>query len=326
MFVIASLFKFHILTGFYTVLCLTGPPGTRPFLISILTVYIYRDVLPLSKVSGTSQDFDNGNILWIWIGLLGFSGVTLPQLTPRRYTPVALNPVAEPSPEQTASILSLRLYTFLDPIIFHQVFPPLADYDSAQHLRSKSFEVFRSFQLAARTDCQVQDHPAKSHLFFGIVRVFRRDIFTLAATSVVIAFGKFVAPIGMNQLLRRVRLPGEGVSIRPWVWILWLFAGPTMSSLSEQWYMFIISRATVRVENILTEFVFEHALRTRLKSDPTVSKGSVQRHSLLGRLNSMITTDIRIIIGAKRLMLSLVYMPLTLILSVWFLYAVLGWR
>lgn len=40
----------------------------------------------------------------------------------------------------------------------------------------------------------------------------------------------------------------------------------------------------------------------------------------------MITTDIRLVIASKRLLLSLVYMPLMLVLCVWFLYTVLGWR
>jgi hypothetical protein len=58
--------------------------------------------------------------------------------------------MAVPNPEQTASILSLVLYTFLDPIIFlayriphlsHDQLPPLSDYDYAKHLKAKSFPV-----------------------------------------------------------------------------------------------------------------------------------------------------------------------------------------
>jgi hypothetical protein len=55
-----------------------------------------------------------------------------------------------PNPEQTASLLSLMLYSFLDPLIFlanrtpklsHEQLPPLADYDYAKHLTEISFQV-----------------------------------------------------------------------------------------------------------------------------------------------------------------------------------------
>jgi hypothetical protein len=56
----------------------------------------------------------------------------------------------ETNPEQTASILSLALYSFLDPIIFlayripHLKFeqlPPLCDYDYAENLKARAFPV-----------------------------------------------------------------------------------------------------------------------------------------------------------------------------------------
>lgn len=130
-------------------------------------VYMYRDVFPLGAVSGTPQDDSDGILSWIRIALLGVAGLLIPLLTPRRYTPVdplvsfaqlrdyffltsIQNPMKVTNPEQTASILSLAFYTFLDPTIFlahrlvrlpYDLLPPLADYDSAQHLKSRSFQV-----------------------------------------------------------------------------------------------------------------------------------------------------------------------------------------
>jgi hypothetical protein len=55
-----------------------------------------------------------------------------------------------PNPEQTASILSLAIYSFLDPIVFlanrvpkltSDQLPPLADYDYTKNLRAGSFPV-----------------------------------------------------------------------------------------------------------------------------------------------------------------------------------------
>ena len=56
----------------------------------------------------------------------------------------------EPNPEQTASILSLIVYSFLDPLVFeayrvphlsHERLPAIADYDHTEYLREKTFPV-----------------------------------------------------------------------------------------------------------------------------------------------------------------------------------------
>ena len=55
-----------------------------------------------------------------------------------------------PNPEQTASILSLVVYSFLDPLISeayrvphlsHERLPAIADYDRTEYLREKAFPV-----------------------------------------------------------------------------------------------------------------------------------------------------------------------------------------
>ncbi|KAJ6492891.1 hypothetical protein C8R47DRAFT_425478 [Mycena vitilis] len=144
-------------------------------LISTLGVYLYRDVLPLCTFSGVPQDPPE-SILWVKIGVLGFTGISVPLLAPRRYIPVdpgPLEPVTVPNPEQTASIISLTFYAFLDPTIIraHRLtrlpYDPLADYDAAKYLRSRNFEYIER----------------RRHLFWGLARVFRADILILAGTS-----------------------------------------------------------------------------------------------------------------------------------------------
>jgi hypothetical protein len=49
--------------------------------------------------------------------------------------------------------------------------------------------------------------------------------------------------------------------IRPWFWVLVLFAGPMLSAVANQWYMFLITKILVHAEAVLTELVFEHSLR-----------------------------------------------------------------
>jgi hypothetical protein len=61
------------------------------------------------------------------------------------------------NPEQTASHLSMMMYTFLDPIVFlayriphlsHDMLPPLADYDYTKNLVRRSFKAGTYFSSA----------------------------------------------------------------------------------------------------------------------------------------------------------------------------------
>jgi hypothetical protein len=71
--------------------------------------------------------------------------------------------------------------------------------------------------------------------------------------------------------------------LRPIVWILLLFIGPIIASLSIQYYIFLMTRALVRTEALLTQLLFDHSLRLRMKDateepekeEPAVSSGPV---------------------------------------------------
>lgn len=67
---------------------------------------------------------------------------------------------------------------------------------------------------------------------------------------------------------------GNGVDsdIRPWFWILCMFLGPAVRSLAFQWYIFINTRTLVRGEALITQLVFEHSLRIRLKAESSSEK------------------------------------------------------
>jgi len=60
---------------------------------------------------------------------------------------------------------------------------------------------------------------------------------------------------------------GAGATIRPWFWALFLVWGPMTQSLTYQWYMYISSRTLVRAEGLLTQLIFEHSLRVRIKAE-----------------------------------------------------------
>ncbi|KAF8958075.1 multidrug resistance-associated ABC transporter [Flammula alnicola] len=235
-------------------------------LLSTFAVYAYRDLWPLGTYTKQPADIAEGKILFVKIGVLAFTAVVIPLFIPRRYVPVdPKNPMPEPNPEQTASIFSLMTYTFLDSVIFlgykvpHLRFdqlPPLADYDAAKYQTIKAFPHLDVFRGAKHRS-----------LFLRFMRVFRKEYSILALSVFGYSVGSFASPIGIYQILNYLETGGVGASIRPWVWIIWLFMGPMIQSFSFQWYIFVATRTLALTEVLVTQLVFEHSLRIRLKAE-----------------------------------------------------------
>ncbi|KAJ7668054.1 multidrug resistance-associated ABC transporter [Mycena rosella] len=241
-------------------------------LFAAFCVYTYRDILPLATFSQAPEDLAEGAKLWAKIGLLFISGVGIPLLTPRQYIPLdPLNPMEVPNPEQTASIFSFTFYFFLDRIIFlayheshlkEEELYPLCDTDSATHLQSRSFQYLVSFPGSK---------PYR-HIFFGLMRVFHREFTIMAALLVFRVVANFASPIAMNRLLQYLETQDKETVVRPWVWIGLIFLGPALGSIASQFHIFINTRTLVRIEAIITQLVFTHSLRMRLKTKTTAAK------------------------------------------------------
>ncbi|KAK0473305.1 hypothetical protein IW261DRAFT_1342846 [Armillaria novae-zelandiae] len=241
-------------------------------LLATFGVYFYRDLFPLLTYTLPMQDPES-SILWAKVVLLGVVAVLVPLIMPRAYIPVnTKNPMPLPSPEQTAPLISMMLHSYLDPLVlkaywiphlpFDQL-PPLADYDTSQVLKARSFPHLDVFSGAK-----------KRHLFFGLMRVFRWDYTVLGLMILVHVCGTFAGPIGINRLLDYIEHRDDGdVFVRPIVWIFWLFFGPVVASISIQWYIFIATRIMVRTGAIMTQLVFEHSLRIRVKASTADSPG-----------------------------------------------------
>ncbi|THV06409.1 P-loop containing nucleoside triphosphate hydrolase protein [Dendrothele bispora CBS 962.96] len=232
----------------------------------VLIVYAYRDLYPLTIFGKTPEDADEGSLLWVRIGLLGVVAIVIPLVIPRQYVPYDPETPEAPSPEQTASLLSLVLYNFMNSIVFkawkvekldQQDLPPIADFDRARNLRESKFPFLDPMKIKRR------------NLFFSLMAAFRTDYATLFTTLILRAIFGFTTPVAVNGLLMYVeaRTKGEEVSTKPWVWVLALFLGPTIESLTWDWYLFISTRALVQTQSVLTQLVFEHALRIRMKSE-----------------------------------------------------------
>ncbi|KAF5384757.1 hypothetical protein D9757_006267 [Collybiopsis confluens] len=236
-------------------------------LLAAFCVYFYRDVYPLITYTLDSIDLSEGAILWAKLVVLTLTAIFIPLFIPRQYIPIdPKNPLPEPNPEQTASIFSMACYTFLDPLVYaafrvthlaYSQLPPLNDRDTSEHLKDVSFKHLDSFSGAP-----------KRHLFFGLMRIFRQEYIQLSIMIILHVFSNFAAPIGLNMLLRYLEPGGkEEAIVRPWFWILWLFLGPVSGTIAIQYYIFIATRTLVRTQAIITQLVFEHALRIRVKAE-----------------------------------------------------------
>jgi hypothetical protein len=166
---------------------------------------------------------------------------------------------------------------------------------------------------------------------------------------------QLVGPIAVNRILVYLESPNPDVFIRPWFWVFALSTSYIVIALFFQWYSFVATSVLVRVQAILTELIFEHGLRIRLKAEPsgevssspgtgtqspvaepssssssTNTKTPLQqpkkKDNLIGKINTLVTVDVDRIAEAKEFLIVLLLVPVELATSMIFLYVVLGWR
>ncbi|TFY56647.1 hypothetical protein EVJ58_g7510 [Rhodofomes roseus] len=273
-------------------------------LIPTWAVYIYRDVFPLTTFTLSPIDAAEGGWLWAKIALLTYVALIVPLIIPRPYTPVDPKHPSKPSPEQTASLLSLLLYSWLDGTIvdaYHaehlklDQLPPLADYDDAQFLAEHNFLELSPFQVKNK----------ERHIFWGFVHIFRLDLIVMAHLLIFNTFFQFANPLSIKNLLSYIEDGGEGALVRPWVWVLCLFLGPALETVSISFYYLYSMRLLVRMEAMITQLVFEHSLRMRVKAeagDGPVPQGKTREgkqkgegKNVQGKVNNLITSDLNAI-------------------------------
>ncbi|KAF7372862.1 ATP-binding cassette transporter [Mycena sanguinolenta] len=255
------------LCGFYLYISLlavlatriTTKPGVRAAVhLNLLLALAWTSPPPSESTFALAR-----GLLYAKLTTLTLAAILIPLATPRAYIPVDPAHPRVPSSEQTASPLSLALFSFLDPVIWNASrqahlslgeLPPLADTDEAGNLKARSFKNIDTFSGASGR-----------HIFFGIIKTFRNEYATIIVMLLLYVVCAFASPIGINRIL--AYLEGETPSdIRPIVWILWLALGPLTGTLALQAYYRLSMRILVQVEGLLTELIFEHALRVRVKA------------------------------------------------------------
>ncbi|KAK7038833.1 hypothetical protein VNI00_010463 [Paramarasmius palmivorus] len=285
-----------------------------------LGVYAYRDVYPLITYDLSPQDEGEGPWIWVKVALLLFTGVIIPLLTPGVYVPVDdEDPMPMAHPLQTSSPLSAIFYFYMDSVVARAYkeghlptseLPPLADVDMAKNLKKKYFKHFKADQ----------------HLFFWLLRIFRWDLFVMTLVIQMKSLGVFASPLAINQILLNLQAKGEHQWIRPWFWIILLFIAVVVETISVNCFMFLAQRILVRTESILTELLFEHALKIRIHSPTNNAEGDEDNGAnTSGRLNTLVTVDLNAIAQSADCLFLFVYVPTQVVLCTIFLYKLLGW-
>lgn len=92
-----------------------------------------------------------------------------------------------------------------------------------------------------------------------------RGISIICLFCVISGAAELSGSIGIQKVLEYLESDGEGQTFKPILWIALLLVGPTIGSLAIQGYVFLNTRFLVRSEAILTQLLFDHALRLRMK-------------------------------------------------------------
>jgi ABC-type multidrug transport system fused ATPase/permease subunit len=214
-------------------------------------------------------DLDN-IFTWSRVALLSFAAVFIPLFRPRTYTPADPRHPAEPDqihPEQVTPWISLALYSFLDSLVLKawrvpalpfEALHPLADYDRAIFL-------YKQHRLKIDPVRRQQAGLKPRHVFPGLLLSNVRAVATICLFCVISAASELSGSVGIQKVLEYLETDGEGKTFKPILWVALLFVGPTIGSLAIQGYVYLNTRLLVRSEAILTQLLFDHALRLRMK-------------------------------------------------------------
>ncbi|KZT60639.1 P-loop containing nucleoside triphosphate hydrolase protein [Calocera cornea HHB12733] len=255
---------------------LTGPSRTACSLHAACLLFIqflvfaWRNLLPLTTYINTPADGALPWLIWTRCAFVTLVGLVLPVLVPQVYVPYdPENPAAESAPDQTASILGFLFFSFLSPMVFrawrlpslpYDKLPPLPDTDWSVNLRKRAMDKLDPLR---RRELGKKDR----HLFFGMMDIFWWDFLCMGFFLIGQVSAGFLSPIGINRLLTYIEDRGEGATIRPSVWISFIFLQPMLNCFALNLYNYTSMRMTVQADSILTQLIFDHALRIRLTDE-----------------------------------------------------------
>ncbi|TBU52681.1 P-loop containing nucleoside triphosphate hydrolase protein [Dichomitus squalens] len=294
-------------------------------LLAIWAVYAYRDIWPLATYDLTPIDGAEGNLLWAKIGLLTLAAIVLPLISPRHTDDL------DARPEQRASIFSLVTYGWLDPLIWRaqhlkhlpfEELPPLAEYNSTDHLVETSY--------ALVDPMRVSDDRSKSRdVAWGLARLFSPDLLVMGIMVILASASSFLTPLGLKHILSHVEQGSQNETFKPWFWILALLFGSMGVSMCMQYYHYVSTQVVARTQAILTQLMYDVALMMRPKATTNAKTAPGKPQDGKGAMplvQNLVTTDLTNVTNASTFVLLVLFeTPIHIVLSVVFLYSILGW-
>ncbi|TFK86638.1 P-loop containing nucleoside triphosphate hydrolase protein [Polyporus arcularius HHB13444] len=250
-------------------------------LLLLWVVYIYRDVWPLATDGRSPADEREGLLLWVKVVLLTFAAVILPLISPRR--PAFGVPVWDATlrAEQTASILSLVTYSWMNPFIkfsakLHAIKDKL-EQDQLPHLpveRTVEHMIDASYKYVDPIEAEASgDKRQKWNVAWGLLWVFRWEEALMGAMVALGSFASFLAPLSIRHILAYIESGPDREAVRPWVWIAALLLGSMTVSLAMQFYHYVSTTVVMRTQAVLTQLMYDHSLRMRANCSKPRSAG-----------------------------------------------------
>ncbi|KAF8307176.1 P-loop containing nucleoside triphosphate hydrolase protein [Clavulina sp. PMI_390] len=254
---------------------LSSPMGTVSLrghrtiiLLSAVIIFTYRDIWPLATFNQEPADAHLGWIGIARVGLVWWAGIIVPFSLPGIYIPADPKNPTPPNLEQLSSLWSILTFSFVNPLIHaglthahlpYEELPLLADDDQSGYLREQSFHLLDPTLRKSRR-----------HIGWALIRFYGLMVAAAAAQALL----HFVPSIAILYLLRYVEDEGAGATIRPWFWVLALFLRMVVESVICQRYFYLVTKIRVQLEGLLTQLVFEHSLRIRMKDSQSHSLSS----------------------------------------------------
>ncbi|KAJ7590652.1 multidrug resistance-associated ABC transporter [Mycena floridula] len=278
-------------------------------LLASLAVYVYRDLWPLATFDQVPQDIQYGYMIWSKLLLLFILAIVHPIVTPRDKNAKFV--------KRRASWFSLVTHSYLDPLVFRRGHDLTLDMIPLPDEDDKAV----NFTEAALEEIDPLLTGRHRYLFWSLCKIFRSEVLTLMLLQNLLIVAGFVSQVGLNRLLGYLENPAQA-TIRPWLWIFCLFAGPVLCALLQSTYTAISTRNVVVIESMLTHVLFTHSLRAKIDS---VDTPGVTKRNLVGRINNLATTDVSNITGVSEFWIVTLFFPLKLLLCMTFLYVILDW-
>ncbi|GAA6057830.1 hypothetical protein NBRC10513_001157 [Rhodotorula toruloides] len=277
--------------------------------------------------------------------------------TPTRYQPRLTG--ASPNPAQTASPLSRLFFSFLESRMvcyyaatsprltrflrlhsvkdFASYVPPLSDVLHSDYVLRR-FRWTGDAVNKSRDDDEdgEQEKPApRTGEILQFAMENKKDLLVIVAFATSWIGWIFVTPLSMNLLLRYVQQsesPPFGLS--PYLFVVLIFVAPIASSVSYQSALYRLAQLGLRLRALLGHAIYAKLLRIKAGggSEKHAEKGKSSKKTsgaggseAVGRVNNLVGTDIDGITSSLPSALQLLGVLPKLVVSLVFLYFLLGW-